>query len=166
MNRSLLAAFGVLVAIALAGRVRSYHAPLASGVLPSQGLPAATTLSTSPVSAAQTALRTTSVDVPPAVVEDETSLMEHLRLADPATMLALAREGNKRYPGSAATEERDARAIDALVALDHIGEAHTEAMLFVQHHPSGPFTAHVANLMGVHPRPPGAVPEPAAAQER
>jgi hypothetical protein len=33
-------------------------------------------------------------------------------------------------------------------------------MIFVQHHPSGPFSAHVMNLMGVHPRPPGAVPEP------
>ena len=92
--------------------------------------------------------------------------MQDLRRADPATVLALAREGNGRYPGSAGAEERDARAIDALVALDQIGEAHTLAMLFVQHHPSGPFTAHIVNLMGVHPRPPGAVPEPEAPRER
>jgi hypothetical protein len=57
-------------------------------------------------------------------------------------------------------EEQQARQIDALVALDRIGEAHTAAMLFIQDHPSGPFSAHVMNLMGVHPRPPGAVPRP------
>jgi hypothetical protein len=100
------------------------------------------------------------------VAGDEAQFMDRLRRADPATMLALCREGNRRYGGSAGGEEREARAIDALVALDDIGEAHTEAMLFVQHHPSGPFTAHIVNLMGVHPRPPGAVPEPALAADR
>jgi|SRR5580698_9027680 hypothetical protein len=60
------------------------------------------------------------------------------------------------------TEEEEAKHIDSLVALGRIGEAHTAAMMFVQHHPSGPFSAHVMNLMGVHPRPPGAVPEPPA----
>jgi hypothetical protein len=50
--------------------------------------------------------------------------------------------------------------IDALVQLDRIDEAQTDAMLFVQQNPSGPFSTHVMNLMGVHPRPPGAVPEP------
>ena len=60
------------------------------------------------------------------------------------------------------TEEEEAKRIDSLVALGRIGEAHTAAMIFVQHHPSGPFSLHVMNLMGVHPRPPGAVPEPTA----
>jgi hypothetical protein len=92
--------------------------------------------------------------------------MDRMRRSDPATMLALARDGNRRYPGSPGVEEREARAIDALVALDDIGAAHTEAMLFVQHHPSGPFTSHISNLMGVHPRPPGVVPEPTANAER
>src|SRR5258708_1713864 len=87
----------------------------------------------------------------------EAALMERLRAADPATALAVVREGHKRYPDGAGAEERDARKIDALVQLDRIGEAHTDAMLFIQRHPSGPFSAHVMNLMGVHPRPPGAV---------
>jgi hypothetical protein len=86
--------------------------------------------------------------------------MERLRVADPVMVLALVREGTKRFPNGAGAEERAARKIDALVAVDRIGEAHTEAMIFVQHHPSGPFSQHVMNLMGVHPRPPGAVPEP------
>ncbi len=93
-------------------------------------------------------------------VPSEAALMDRLRLADPTTVVALAREGAGRYPNGAGAEEREARTIDALVALDRIGEAHTDAMIFVQHHPSGPFSQHVMNLMGVHPRPPGAVPEP------
>ena len=56
-------------------------------------------------------------------------------------------------------EEREAQRIDALVALDRIGEAHSAAMAFIRHHPSGPYSAHVMNLMGVHPRPPGALPQ-------
>jgi hypothetical protein len=53
--------------------------------------------------------------------------------------------------GSGYEEERAAREIDALVAAGRIGEAHTQARLFVQSHPDGPFTAHVTALMGVHP---------------
>jgi hypothetical protein len=55
-------------------------------------------------------------------------------------------------------EERDANAIDDLVALGRIGEAHGAAMRFVQRYPAGPFTSHVSNLMGVHARPRGALP--------
>src|SRR5271170_1682809 len=58
---------------------------------------------------------------------------------------------------STIAEEEEAKHIDSLVTLGRIGEAHTAAMIFVQHHPSGPFSSHVMNLMGVHPRPPGAV---------
>jgi outer membrane protein assembly factor BamD (BamD/ComL family) len=85
--------------------------------------------------------------------------MDQLRAADPRTALALVRQGEQMYPRSPYAEEREARSIDALVALGDIGEAHSEAMRFVQRHPAGPFTTHIMNLMGVHPRPPGAVPE-------
>ncbi len=54
--------------------------------------------------------------------------------------------------------EGDVRHIDDLVAAGRIGEAHAEAADFVQQHPTGPLAAHVMNLMGVHPRPAGAVP--------
>jgi hypothetical protein len=53
--------------------------------------------------------------------------------------------------GSSSEEERAAREIDALVAAGRIGEAHTQARLFVQSHPDSPFAAHVTALMGVHP---------------
>lgn len=82
------------------------------------------------------------------------------RLPPPAR--AAGAPGRRTSAESATAEEREARRIDALVALDRIGEAHTEAMIFVQRHPSGPYSQHIMNLMGVHPRPPGAVPEPLA----
>jgi hypothetical protein len=93
--------------------------------------------------------------------------MSRLRAADPVTTLALARQARRLFAESRFAEERDARSIDALVALDRIAEAHSEAMLFVQHHPTGTLSEHVMNLMGVHPRPAGAVPEPSgSATER
>jgi hypothetical protein len=78
-------------------------------------------------------------------------------VARSASEQALSSETNLANDGD---EEHQVRQIDALVALDRIGEAHSAAMLFIQDHPSGPFSTHVMNLMGVHPRPPGAVPRP------
>jgi hypothetical protein len=52
---------------------------------------------------------------------------------------------------SSPEEELAARQIDALVAAGRIGEAHTQARLFVQSHPDSRFTPHVTALMGVHP---------------
>jgi hypothetical protein len=54
--------------------------------------------------------------------------------------------------------EGDVRHIDDLVAAGRVGEAHAEATDFVQQHPTGPLAVHVMALMGVHPRPAGAVP--------
>jgi hypothetical protein len=90
----------------------------------------------------------------------EADLMDRIRSSNPETVVALARQARRLYPDGSGAEEREARRIDALVALDRIGPAHTDAMLFVQRYPSGPYSQHIMNLMGVHPRPPGAVPEP------
>jgi hypothetical protein len=69
-------------------------------------------------------------------------------------------------PAAQATgEEAEAEYIDDLVASGDLGEAHAAAMDFVQEHPTGPFTAHVMNLMGVHPRPAGAVPQTSAMEK-
>lgn len=164
MRRPLLAAFAVVAAAGAAAWRAGYSRPASR----TQSFLTAAPTSTTPSPAADPSIAPVAIDtsVPALPTEDEASLMTRLRNANPATMLALAREGNRRFPGSRAAEEREARAIDALVALDDIGEAHTEAMLFVQHHPNGPFTAHIANLMGVHPRPPGAVPESPAMTDR
>jgi hypothetical protein len=86
--------------------------------------------------------------------------MDRLRAADPATVVALSREGRQRFRHGSLTDERDSREVDALLALGRVSDAHYRAQLFVQHYPSSPFASHVSNLMGVHARPPGVVPEP------
>jgi hypothetical protein len=163
MGRPLFAAFAVVVAAGVA--IWAGRSPPAVSNEPIVAAPP-TSMAASPLAEVTREPVTAGIPVPTLPTDDEASLMARLRRATPPTMLALARDGNRRFPGSREAEEREARAIDALVALDDIGEAHTEAMLFVQHHPSGPFTAHIANVMGVHPRPPGAVPEPPATPDR
>jgi hypothetical protein len=92
--------------------------------------------------------------------EPEEALMARLRQAPPREVLKLARQLHREYPRGQFADERDSRAVDAWLALGQIGEAHYRAQLFVQHYPDSPFAHHVMNLMGVHPRPPGVVPEP------
>jgi hypothetical protein len=93
-------------------------------------------------------------------VESEEVMMSRLRGADPASVIRLAREIAHEHPAGRWADERDARVVDALLALGRVQEAHYRAQLFVQHHIDSPFARHVSNLMGVHPRPPGVVPEP------
>lgn len=91
---------------------------------------------------------------PPA--DDEQILMSRLRAlppSEPLGRLTLAREGNRRFPDSHLAQERWSMTIDALVALDRIGEAHTEASAFIDRYPQGQYARHVMALMGVHPRP-------------
>jgi hypothetical protein len=72
-------------------------------------------------------------------------------------------KSNPSTSSAGTDEERAAREVDALVAQGRIGEAHTQARLFVQRYPDGPYTAHVVALMGVHPHREGP-PPPAAVQ--
>jgi hypothetical protein len=165
MGKSFVAIVAVVVALAFGAWARMGRGQGSPGLLAATvkstpvSIPAAPPIATSPTTA--TTSSNTSSSPPPYLADlaTENDLMARLRAADPASVLALVREGKKRFPDGAGAEEREARRIDALVALDRIGEAHTRAMIFVQHHPSGPFSEHVMNLMGVHPRPAGAVPE-------
>jgi hypothetical protein len=92
--------------------------------------------------------------------DSEQVWMDRLRHADPAGVVRLASEGATKYPHGAFADERESRRVDALLALGQVHEAHYRAQLFVQHFPSSSYATHVMNLMGVHPRPPGVVPEP------
>ena len=77
-----------------------------------------------------------------------------LRLVVTTAILCGCGSGSASDPtvvGASSAEERAAREIDALVAAGRIGEAHTQARLFVQSHPDSRFTPHVTALMGVHP---------------
>jgi hypothetical protein len=156
MRRRALLAVACLVALGAAALCRGWHAKAKAAAAPL----APTASASAPATLATSEIAPGLPVAPPA--EDEASFMGRLRAADPTTALELAREGDRRYGSSTWADEREVRRIDALVALDRIGEAHSDALLFVQHHRSGPLFEHVANLMGVHPRPPGAVPEPEA----
>jgi hypothetical protein len=160
MGRYPLGGLGLLLALGVGAWMRTRSDGRTTTATP---IAAPIAMQTTPPAGAAPSQTPTDRQSPPGPREDaptEAALMDRLRIADPATVVALAREGTDRYPNGAGAEERDARTIDALVALDRIGEAHTDAMIFVQHHPSGPFSQHIMNLMGVHPRPPGAVPDP------
>jgi hypothetical protein len=87
---------------------------------------------------------------------DEATLMEKIRQSatpDPATALALAEEGERRFADSASTEERSALAIRALINLQRIGAARGRAAIFLQRYPNGPYSSEVAAKTGMHPVP-------------
>jgi hypothetical protein len=89
---------------------------------------------------------------------DEPALMEKLRgdvKPNPASALALADEGERRFADSPSAEERRALAIQALINLDRIGTARSRAYQFLSRYPDGPYSAHVAVMTGVHPTPTG-----------
>lgn len=89
----------------------------------------------------------------------ETALMTALRASqDPATRLALAREGNQRYPAGPGASERTAALVSALVALDRVPEARAEARQFLEAHPGDPWAKSIESLTGVHAVPTG--PDP------
>ena len=95
----------------------------------------------------------------PQKLASETTLMTALRAsADPATRLALAREGNQRYPAGPGASERTATIVSALVALDRVPEARTEARQFLEAHPGDPWAKSIESLTGVHAVPVG--PDP------
>jgi hypothetical protein len=160
MGKTPLAAAAVVLALGVGVWMRSTKTPPASFAADSANpAPIASATDLPPAPSSATAARVLSTE-PPGRAPTEADLMDLIRSSDPATVVGLARLARKLYPDGPGAEEREARKIDALVALDRIGPAHTDAMLFVQRYPLGPYSQHVMNLMGVHPRPLGAVPEP------
>jgi hypothetical protein len=172
-RRSLAAGLAIACVVGVAAWTRS---PRSAGAPVGPGIP---TNPTSPAAAQPTPApaptrdrpATAAIQPPPASLppvpsesgptEPEEALMARLRQAPPREVLKLARQLHREYPRGQFADERDSRAVDAWLALGQIGEAHYRAQLFVQHYPDSPFAHHVMNLMGVHPRPPGVVPEPA-----
>jgi hypothetical protein len=78
--------------------------------------------------------------------------------SDPASALALADEGEHRFADSSYAEERRALTIQALINLDHIGSARSRAYEFLTRYPSGPYSAHIEAMTGVHLTPVGPGP--------
>jgi len=96
---------------------------------------------------------------------EEPALMAKLRIdakSAPSAALALAEDGERRFGDSPFAEERQALAIQALIDLDRIGAARSRAYQFLEHYPNGPYSAHIADMTGVHltPRGPAASARP------
>jgi hypothetical protein len=92
------------------------------------------------------------------VAPDEPALMGQVRAnlgGDPAAALALADQGEGLFGESALAEERRALSIQALINLGQIGAARSRAYQFLERYPSGPYSAHVASMTGVHVVPLG-----------
>lgn len=86
--------------------------------------------------------------------EDEAALMERmrrLRSSDPELAMELAREGNARFPNSAAAPERASIIIHALAELGRLSDARGEAEQMVNEYPDTPWALEIEAFTGAHP---------------
>lgn len=85
----------------------------------------------------------------------ERQLMTRLRSIkdkDPAAAVALAREGNRRFPDSSDAPERASILIRALAALGQTSEARGEAESMVNHYPDSEWVRDMERFSGAHRR--------------
>ena len=88
---------------------------------------------------------------------DEDATMVRLRAmvdASPSAALSAIADADARYPASKQRDERRVLAMRALVHLEKIGAARTEAEAFYRAFPESAFRLDVERLTGVHPPPP------------
>ena len=84
---------------------------------------------------------------------DEEELMRLLRSArdkDPTLAIQLAREGNRRFPGSPDAPERASVLIHALAEQGHSSEARGEAEDMVNRYPDSAWVREVERFTGAH----------------
>ncbi len=97
--------------------------------------------------------RASATPAPTPQTMEEPALMLLLRSAngnDPALALELAREGNRRFPESAAAPERASILIHALAELGQSSEARGEAEHMVNHYPDSRWVRDVERFTGAH----------------
>jgi hypothetical protein len=90
----------------------------------------------------------------PAPALDEPSMMSTLRAlgdSEPQHSLALAREGNARFPGSPDAAERQWYVCKSLVNLENFYDARDEARSMVAKYPDTPWTLDVARHLLTNP---------------
>jgi hypothetical protein len=83
----------------------------------------------------------------------ESQLMTQLRQvkdANPAGAIALAREGNRRFPDSADAPERASIVIHSLAQLERASEARGEAEDMVNHYPDSNWVREIEQFTGAH----------------
>lgn len=73
--------------------------------------------------------------------------------ARPEAALALAEDGERRFPSGPYAEERAWLKMRALVHLGRIGIARDAASRFFEQHPDSPLARYVFRLTGVRPMP-------------
>lgn len=92
--------------------------------------------------------------VVPKTSDVEATIMQRLHAigeSDPATALALALEGNARFPASEAAPERGWIICRSLVNLRRFSEAVAEARIVVEHYPDTPWALDVQRHLLVNP---------------
>jgi len=72
---------------------------------------------------------------------------------NPELTLRLAREVQNRFPDSDQDEERRYLMIDALINLQKIGAARSEAEQYLESYPDGRYAAYIFAMTGASPRP-------------
>lgn len=135
-------------------RVRDGEPRAAVTVVPRSPAPAPAEPAPPPASApvAPSAARAPEPAAPSAAGGALAAELEHLarlrarEAGDPAEVLALAAEGNQRFPSGLFAQEREAIAIGALVRLGRLGEARTRARAFLASYPRSAFAERIKSL--------------------
>jgi type IV secretory pathway VirB10-like protein len=135
-------------------------APVASqSVTPPRLLPPAPRAPTSadrpaPSPSAPAALDAQAATTPSSAALTETKLMEKLRHArsagQHALAIQLAREGNRRFAGSALEPERESILIHSLADDEQRVEARGEAERMVNHYPDSDWVREIERFTGAH----------------
>jgi hypothetical protein len=89
---------------------------------------------------------------------DDSPIMQKIRenvKTNPALAVSLAYEARRSFSESRHAEERDALLIDALINIQKIGAARSEAEKYLEQYPNGRYAAHIFAMTGASPRPHG-----------
>ena len=89
----------------------------------------------------------------PASEEEHVARLREVVDADPAAAVALAEDGEARFPGGTYSDERAYHRMRALVHLGEIGVARAAAGEFFERHPESPLGRDVFRLTGMRPPP-------------
>ena len=123
---------------------------------PPAAQPARQQVEPQPAAAAAPPVAATGPTLPlPTASEDE--LMARLRAevdVDPRAAIALADDGERRFPASHYGDERAFLRMRGLVHLGDIGVARDAARVFYERYPDSPLGRYVFRLTGMRPMPP------------
>lgn len=148
--RSLLAGAAIALSVALVAMCRTravVHEPAPPSHVESEPLLPSPSASASPAPASQAA----AVSAVAPVTLDESELMTRLRdQKDSRVAIEIAREGDRRFPGSPAAPERASILIHALASQGRGSEARGEAERVVNGYPDSVWVREIEQFTGAH----------------